>query len=53
MKDSLSTLMIYLLQVKLLNSTLVMKRKSSLMLLDLKSREKVSLILEITVGIIS
>lgn len=51
MKDSLSILMIYLPQEKLLNSILLMKKKLLSMLLDLKLREKVSLILEITVGI--
>lgn len=51
MKDSLSILMIYLPQEKLLNCILLMKKKLLSMLLDLKLREKVSLILEIIVGI--
>lgn len=51
MKDSLFISMIYLHQEKLLNYILLMKKKWSLMLLDPKLREKVSLTLEITAGI--
>lgn len=51
MKDSSSTSMIYLLPEKSPNFMFLMKKKSSLMLLEQKLRMMVSPTLEIIVGI--
>lgn len=51
MKDSLSILMIYSLQEKLLNSITWMKKKLSSIQFEEKSKEKENQIPEITAGI--